>query len=86
MWSEHCISVFSRFTFIFQLLTDEDFQKIRNMEAARALNMKASKKRKRETEDDEPPERLMHGLLYFLFGFFFLGGGVGAVKLMISLQ
>lgn len=40
-----------------RLLTDEDFQKIRNMEAARALNIKSSKKRKMETDVDEPPER-----------------------------
>lgn len=40
-----------------RLLTDEDFQKIRNMEAARALGINSSKKRKMETDVDEPPER-----------------------------
>ncbi|XP_015766763.1 PREDICTED: protein SDA1 homolog [Acropora digitifera] len=40
-----------------RLLTDEDFQKMRNMEAARALNIKSSKKRKMEVDVDEPPER-----------------------------
>ncbi|XP_067041403.1 protein SDA1 homolog [Acropora muricata] len=40
-----------------RLLTDEDFQKMRNMEAARALNIKSSKKRKMEADVDEPPER-----------------------------
>lgn len=46
------------------------------MEAARALNIKSSRKRKMETDVDEPPERLIHGLLHFI-KYFFLGGGGG---------
>lgn len=43
------------------------------MEAARALNIKSSKKRKMETDVDEPPERLIHCISLSIF----LGGGVG---------
>lgn len=46
------------------------------MEAARALNIKSSKKRKMEADVDEPPERLIHGLLHFINYFFWGGGGV----------
>ena len=51
---------------------------MRNMEAARALNIKSSKKRKMETDVDEPPERLIHELLHFINYFFWGGGGGGA--------
>lgn len=51
---------------------------MRNMEAARALNIKSSKKRKMEADVDEPPERLIHGLLHFINYFFWGGGGGGA--------
>ena len=56
------------------------------MEAARALNIKSSKKRKMETDVDEPPERLIHGLLHFIKYFFLGGGGRGVMELTTKVR
>ena len=43
--------------YLFQFLTDEDFKKIRLREAARQIDPKAGKKRKRGADHAEPSER-----------------------------
>ena len=48
--------------YLFQLLTDEDFKKIRLREAARLIDPKAGKKRKRGADNTAPAER--YGCLF----------------------
>ena len=44
---------------LFQLLTDEDFKKMRLRELARQIDPKAGNKRKRAADNTGPPERFV---------------------------
>ena len=62
MIKNHFISIktvihYTDCAYFFQFLTDEDFKKIRLREAARQIDPKAGKKRKRDADHAEPSER-----------------------------